>query len=200
MTGYYAPSEEELNTKLDYDVLPEDEYIILVKDIKIEKDKPNNYPSKSDPGPIHDELLVLADVLTFENGDPLEDTDRDPIEGNVPIRFWLNPKKVGLLPVPAKARKFFAAVLGQPLSQPINIPDYTPLIGKKLIAALKPEKGYNNVKDFRAISRGRTRATTNKGPVDAEELIAKTKEVFNEDSPTNTSPVAAGVNSEDLDF
>lgn len=198
--GWSAPSEEEMAANSDFDTLPEDEYIAVVRSIEVKKDQPNRFPSKNDNNPTHDMLAVKADALTFANGDTLVDDQEKPIEGVVPFQVWLNPKKVGMLPQPSNTRKFFAAVLGQALGAPIKVNDFNDLIGKKFIVSLKPNKGYNNAKDYRPIARTRSRATTPKGPIDGAELRKRAEEIFDEDSPTNTSPIASAIGTEDLDF
>lgn len=199
--GWYAPSEEELeaNRQTDFDTLPEDEYIAVVKSITIKKDVPNRFPSKNDPDELHDMLMVKCEALTFADGSPLVDEEDQPIEGNVPFNAMLNPKKVGMIPMPSNTRKFFAAVLQQPVGDPIKIGDFSELEGKKFIVTLKPNKGYNNPSDYRPIRRSRTRGTATKGPVDGEDLVARAKEIFDEDSPTNTSPNPE-TRGDDLDF
>lgn len=203
--GWSAPSEEELEGQGgDYDTLPEDEYIAVVRGIEVKPNQPNKFPSKSDPDPLHDMLVVKAEALSFANGDVLVDINDAELEGGVPFQAWLNPKKVGMIPQPSNTRKFFAAVLGQPVGDPISVPDYAALIGKQFIVSLKPNGSYNNAKDYRPLRRSRNRpqGTTAKGPVDAEKLLGKTKEIFNEDSPTNTDPLPTpdNANTDDLDF
>lgn len=201
--GWSAPSEEELASGggSDFTVLPEDEYIAKVVSIEVKKDQPNNYPSKNDDQPLHDMLVLKADALTFADGEPLTDINDEPVEGSVPFQVWLNPKKRGMVPQPAKTRKAFAAILGQPLGAPIDIESFDDLVGKTFIVSLKPNGTYNNAQDFRPAKRaGRNRATTNKGPVTAENLVERAREVFDEDAPDNVSPVAPAVNDDDLDF
>lgn len=203
MSGWSAPSEDELasGANLEYDVLPEDEYIAKVKSIETLTDQPNKYPSKGDSGPTHDMLVVKFDALTFANGDALVDEDDNPIEGPVPFQTWLNPKKVGMVPQPSKTRKFFAAVLGQALSDKINISDFNDLVGKQLIVSIKPNGTYNNAVDFRPIRRSRGRATTPKGPVEGADLEARVTGTFDEDAPNNVSPLRKDTgNEDDLDF
>lgn len=203
MVGWYAPSEEELQSQGgDYDVLAEDEYLVKITSIEVKKDVINKYPSKNDSGPTHDMLVVHFDALTFANGDTLEDVDGKPLEGVVPFQGMLNPKKTGMIPQPSKTRKFFAAALGQPIGDKIAIDKWDDLVGKQLIASLKPNGSFNNPTDFRAIRKTRTRGTTTKGPVDGADLAKRAKEIFDEDSPTNTSPnpAADDTNDPDLDF
>ena len=190
--GWSAPSEEDLANGQDFDVLPEDEYIAKIRSIEVAKDQPNKFPSKGDMGPTHDMLVVKMDAISFANGDDLVDENDEPVEGPVPFQTWLNPKKVGMVPQPSKTRKFFAAALGQALSDSIAVADFNDLVGKQLIVSLKPNKGYNNAQDFRSITRSRrARATTPKGPVEGDELASRITAVTNEDAAGNT---------DDLDF
>lgn len=189
--GWSAPSEEDLASgkNLEYDVLPEDEYIARVTSIELKKDQPNNFPSKNDPDPTHDMLVLKAEALTFADGEPLVDVDDEPIEGSVPFQVWLNPKKVGMIPQPSKTRKAFAAILGQPIGRNIDIGSFDELIGKTFIVSLKPNGTFNNAQDFRAVKMNRTRGTTVKGPVSADDLAQRATEIFDEDAPSNVSPV-----------
>jgi hypothetical protein len=200
--GWSAPSEDELEAGGDFTTLPEDEYIAVVRDISIKQNVVNNFPSKNDPDPLHDMIVVRMDALTFADGETLEDTEGKPVEGAVSFQTYLNPKKVGMIPRPSNTRKFFAAVLGQALGDPIRVDDFSTLVGKQLIVSLKPNKGYNNPQDYRAIKRSRSRGTTPKGPVEGAELEKRAKEVFDEDSPTNVStlPATSKGDDDDLDF
>lgn len=208
VSGWSAPSEEELESGGDWTVLAEDEYIAKVVAIDIAKDQPNKFPSKGDSEPFHDMLVLKAEALTFADGETLVDREGAPVEGTVPFQVWLNPKKRGMIPQPAKTRKAFAAILGQPVGDPIDIASFDELVGKTFIVSLKPNGSYNNATDFRPAKRNRTRGTTPKGPVDTDELLDRAKEIFNEDSPTNTEKVrgrpkaepVATANEDDLDF
>ncbi len=209
VTGYYAPSEDELakgagNT---YPRLEEDEYIARVTSITVEN-MANNFPTKGDDAPTHDMLKVKYDIISFADGEPLvawqypdenateeEEVTLDKLAGQV----FLNPKKVGMVPVPSKTRKFFAAALGQPLGNPIQITDFNDLVGKLIVVSIKNEKGYNNAKDFRSAKRARGRATTTKGPESAETAVSRAAAVFDEDAPDNTSPNPLNAD-DDLDF
>ncbi len=203
VTGYYAPSEDEMAAGgSDFPVLGEDEYLATITSITTEN-KPNNYPSKGDEAPTHDMLRVKYDITSFADGEPLVLEDgsdlEDRFEGKIPGQVFLNPKKVGMVPVPAKTRKFFAAALGQALGQPIQISDFNALVGRTVIVSIKPENGYNNAKDFRAAKRARGRATTPKGPESASTAVTRAAQVFDEDAPANVSsnPVR---DDDDLDF
>ena len=193
--GWTAPSEEDLAANSDFTVLPEDEYLAKVTSIEVKKDQPNKYPSKNDNEPLHDMLVLKAEALTFADGEPLEDENGDLLEEGetVPFQVWLNPKKRGMVPQPAKTRKAFAAILGQALGDPINIDSFDDLVGKTFIVSLKPSGGYNNAQDFRAVKRARSRGTTAKGPVDGTDLMAAATRIFDEDAPDNVTDVSAPV-------
>ena len=181
MPGWNAPSEDDLQS--DFDVLPEDEYLAKITDISIKTDQPNKYPSKNDNAPTHDMLVVKMEAITFANGDTLVTDQDEPIESTVPFQVWLNPKKVGMLPQPAKTRKFFAAALGQNIGDRIDIADFSDLVGKQVIVSLKPNGGYNNAQDFRPIRKARRPRSEN--PVEAA------KEIYKDDLKTDP---------DDLDF
>jgi hypothetical protein len=203
MPGWSAASEEELNSQRDYTLLPEDEYIAKVTSVEIKKDQANKFPSKGDMDPTHDMIVLKAEVLSFADGEPLVDDAGNPVEDEViSFQAWLNPKKVGLVPQIAKTRKAFAAILGQPVGERINIGDLNELVGKTFIVALKPNNGYNNAYDFRPHKRVRTRGTTARGPVEGIDLMEKAKEIYDEDSPTNRSPApdVTAKDTDDLDF
>lgn len=204
--GWTAPSEAEMNTNEDWTVLPEDEYLARVQSIELKKDQPNRFPSKNDNEPFHDMLVLKAVAVSFADGEPLVDKDDEPVEGEVPFQVWLNPKKRGMVPQPAKTRKAFAAILGQALGDPINIESFDDLVGKTFIVSLKPDGTYNNAQDFRPAKRARSRGTTAKGPVDSADLMERADRIFNEDSPDNTEKVASRrkaeptADADDLDF
>lgn len=197
MTGWFAPSEEELGKDRNYPVLAEDEYLATILGIEIKKDVLNRFAKEGEPA-VHDMLIVKMETNSFANGDDLVDEDGEELDQPVRFQAMLDPKKVGMVPQPSKTRKFMAAALGQPVGQQIKIDSWDELIGKTLIASLRPKDGYNNPFDFRAVRKSRSRGTTNKGPVDGNDLVAKAREIFDEDSPTNTSPNPAA--ADDLDF
>lgn len=188
--GWSAPSEDELEGG-DWTVLPEDEYIAKVTSVELKKDQPNRFPSKGDMEPTHDMLVLRAEAITFADGETLVDIEDKPVEATVPFQVWLNPKKRGMIPQPAKTRKAFAAILGQSIGDPIDIASFDELAGKQFIVSLKPNGSYNNAVDFRPVKRLRTRGTTTKGPIGAESLVDRAKEIFNEDAPDNVEPVKA---------
>ena len=199
--GWNAPSEEELEAQGgDYDTLPEDEYIAKVVGIELKPNQVNKYPTPRDNAPFHDMIIVKAEAISFANGDKLVDVNEEELDGPVPFQAWLNPAKTGMIPRPSNTRKFFAAVLGQPVGDPISIPDFSELLGKQFIVSLKPNGSYNNPQDYRSIRRSRSRGTTSKGPVDGGELVTRVKEIFDEDSSTNTSPNPEAGKEDDLDF
>ena len=201
--GYSAPSEEEMESqKPEYPILAEDEYIAKVLSIEVKKDVQNKFPTKGDSDPTHDMLVLKGEVISFADGEEVVDQDGDPLEPGERVTFqvWLNPKKRGLIPQPAKTRKAFAAILGQNLSDPISIDNFEELYGRTFIVSLKPSGPYNNAVDFRPHKRVRTRATTARGPVEGSDIMEKAKEIFDEDSPTNKSPAPETKDSDDLDF
>lgn len=214
--GWTAPSEEELEAQgsnSEFPVLGEDEYIATVLSIELKKDVANNFPTKNDDAPTHDMIQVRGEVISFADGEDVIDKDGNELEVPATFLVWLNPKKRGMIPQPSKTRKFFAAVLGQPVSDPINVESFEDLIGRKFIVALKPNGAYNNATDFRPFKRVRTRATTARGPVEGSDMVERARGVFgddiidkvaeisDEDSPTNRSPAPLNTKDEDdLDF
>jgi hypothetical protein len=197
--GWYAPSEEELGKDRDYPVLAEDEYLATVLGVEVKKDVLNRFAKEGEPA-THDMLVVKMETTAFANGDDLVDADGEELEQPVRFQAMLDPKKVGMIPQPSKTRKFMAAALGQPVGQQIKVSSWAELIGSKLIVSLRPKDGYNNPFDFRAVRKSRSRGTTPKGPVAGDDLMKKAREIFDEDSPTNTSPNPEASNADDLDF
>lgn len=198
MSGFSAPSEEELGNQTDFPVLADDEYILKITAWEWKRNMANKFAKEGEPA-THDMLKFDMVALSFANGDDLLDQNDETPDQEVRANVLLDPKKVGMIPQPSKTRKFFAAVLGQPVGERIEIDDYNDLVGKQLIASVRPNNGYNNPYDFRAIRRSRSRGTTNKGPVDGDQLVKRAKEIFDEDAPSNTSPNPQAT-GDDLDF
>lgn len=193
--GLNIPSAAEYaeNKGSDFSLFPSDDYIVEIKEIIVQKDKPDIY----NPGKFYDELQVRMRVVSFANGDPLVDENGDDMPDDRLFFAFVNPARVGLLPVPAYARKFFAAALGVSIEDRIEIEDFADLIGKRLIVVviIKPnQKGVrkNKVVDFRPIRRRPTRKVEAADPkaeaaaklseaATAPEVAKVAKEVFGDD-------------------
>ena len=168
---FRAGSAEELAAGGDFVNLPDDEYLATVSSMEFvsKEGQPD-----TQYGPAQDQYKVTLDVQSFADGSPLEDTDGDPVE-EFQIRMWLNHNKIGMVPQPSKARKFFAACLGQPIANAIEIANFPDdLLGKQIYVSTinkKSAKGgtFTNAQDFRPlrIARGNRAAAATEVRVDA---------------------------------
>lgn len=172
---FRAGSAEELAAGGDYVNLPDDEYLATVTSMEFEsaEGKP-----ATQYGPAQDQYKVTLAVNSFADGSPLEDTDGNPVE-DFSIRMWINHNKIGMVPQPSKARKFFAACLGQPIANAIEIANFPDdLLGKQIYVSTinnKSAKGgvFTNAQDFRPL---RINRATRAGRPAAEVAVDATQE------------------------
>lgn len=173
---FRAASAEELAERGDFVNLPDDEYLATVS--AMEFDSAEGKPATL-YGPAQDQYKVTLDIKSFADGSPLEDTDGNPVE-SFQIRTWINHNKIGMVPQPSKARKFFAACLGQPIANAIEIANFPDdLIGKQLYVSTinnKSAKGgtFTNAQDFRPLrinraGRNRSQEVTVNAQSEADE-------------------------------
>ena len=149
------PSQEELAKRGgDFKLLPEDEYVLEVKEISINKDQRNPYNDE-----VRDTLTVKTKPIKFADGSPLVDIDGEDVPDDKLIFDFIDPTKVGMKPQPSKARKFFTAALGLPIGSGFDLDDYDDLLGKRLIGTVivKDASGdkaaQNKVTGYRAIPK-----------------------------------------------
>jgi uncharacterized protein YnzC (UPF0291/DUF896 family) len=179
----------------DFTLLPPDDYLVEVKEIIIQKDQVDIY-SKETPQRVRDTLQVRCKVISFANGDTLLDENGDDVTDERLLFAFVDPTRVGLIPQPSFARKFFAACLGIDMNERIEFDSYNDLLGKRLIAVtiIKPNgKGVkkNKVIDFRPIRRRPQRKSAEAQDPKADaaakladvDLTAKAKEIFEDDLP-----------------
>lgn len=146
-------SAEELEAKRkQYPNLPEEEYILEVKDITIQKDKTSFYDTEK-----HDELMIGFNVISFKDGEPAYYEDGTEPDAGEAIRLvdWINPEKQGLFPRIAKARQFLAAALGLPVEGQLVLESYEDLVGSRLIGNVVHKTTPPKVAGGKAIVRDR---------------------------------------------
>ena|SRR5687768_8702031 len=158
--AFRAGSADEMAANADFQLLPEDEYLASVEEMEFVP-KEDQQPSKFTPVP-QDQYKAHLRIHSFADGADLEDTEGKPV-AEFKIIQWINPNKVGMVPQPSRARKFFAALLRQPIANAIEIDNFPDdLIGKQLYVStlnVKSEKGgtWTRAQDFRPIKIERNR-------------------------------------------
>ncbi len=158
--SFRAGSADEMaETAGEFALLPNDEYLATVTSMTF--DSAAGKPA-TQYGPAQDQYVAALNLTTFADGSALEDTDGNSLP-DYDLRVWINHNKMGMVPQPSKARKFFAACLGQPLANSIEIANFPDdLIGKKLYVSTlnkKTEKGeWTRAQDFRPLKIERKRA------------------------------------------
>lgn len=189
--GYRLPSESEYadTAKSDFTLLPPDDYMVEVKEIIVQKDQLDIY-DKNTPQRVRDTLQVRLRVISFANGESLVDEDGDEVADERLFFAFVDPTRVGLIPQPSFARKFFSAAVGVEVGQTVEFDSYDELVGKRLIAStiIKPNaKGVkkNKVTDFRLIRRrpAKAKAATDPKADAASKLsdpgvVAEAKDIF----------------------
>ena len=200
------PSGEELaKQKGDFQLLPEDEYVLEVKEIAINKDQRNPYNDE-----VRDTLTVKFAPIKFADGQELVDTEGNDVKDDKLVFDFIDPTKIGMKPQPSKARKFFTACLGVAVGSGFNIDDYGDLIGSRVIGSIvvknHPEKGdQNKVTSYRARP---ARPTRKAAPVEetetedaATEAPAKAERTLPGEKKTRTRQAAKSADlDEDDDF
>lgn len=203
------PSGEELAKRGgDFKLLPEDEYVLEVKEISVNKDQRNPYNDE-----VRDTLTVKTKPIKFADGSPLVDIDGEDVPDDKLIFDFIDPTKVGMKPQPSKARKFFTAALGIPLASGFDLEDYADLLGKRLIGTVivKDASGdkaaQNKVTGYRAIPKRPTRKAaveeTDEAEGEAEEAPAKASRTLPGEKVTKTraaKPAASEDLADDDDF
>lgn len=155
--AFRAPSAKEMAENSNFPLLPEDEYLATVMSYEFQPQKPNPF---GDP---RDQYLFKVRLDTFADGSPLEDTDGKKMNGDFVLNSFIDHNRLGMIPQPSKARKFFAAILRQPVGDSIEIENFPEdLIGKTLLVATMNKPGkeggeFTRPADYRAIKIERKR-------------------------------------------
>ena len=188
-------SQEEYDSQGEQRTLmPEDDYLLEVKELSIKKDQPNPYDRTEEypNGKPRDTAFVKFAVISFADGGPLVDKDDKPTSDRLFFDF-LEIEKMGFSGAgkPSKARQFVAACLGQDPRLAIEFGDWQELVGKRLIGhGMVKRNGKQGIDAYRAMRR-RGAAAQPAAPVSlpaeapAEEpvdLQAKAQELFGEDA------------------
>lgn len=207
MSGVSVPSADEYEAQRasgtsDFSLFPSDDYVLEVQEINLQPNKVDIFhkPKEGEPQRTFLGLEVRFRPISFANGDELVDEDGNEIPSTRnPLFFdWFDTERVGLKPVPAKARKFFAFASGRELEDRIDIEDFQTLVGKRLIGTviIKDKNGTkrNNITDYRLIRRRRGAGLSAAAPAaspeaaaaakiaaPAEDLVAAAKEIFKDD-------------------
>lgn len=134
---FNMPSAEELALRAGVPI-PEDEYLAEVTEITIDKDNVSPFTGEK-----RDQLKVKFTLLSFSDGSELVDTTGAPLETYV-LTAFIDPTRVGMKPQPSRARKFFTAAMGVPLSSAIQLSGPEDLIGKRLIIGTVNKPGKDN--------------------------------------------------------
>lgn len=198
--GISIPSAEEYEASRsgssEFSLMPEDDYIVEIKDIEIKANQVDIFNKNADGSQIvRDTLLVRLRPISFLNGDELVDQDGEEV-GNDRLFFaFIDPTHVGLVPVPAKARKFFAAALGLSVEDRIDIENYADLVGKRIVVTVIHKNGKHNVTDFRVV---RQRAARSK-KADADVATAAASKISDADAAT-VANAAKEIFTDDLPF
>lgn len=158
--SFRAGSAEELAASSNVTRLPDDEYlaeVVAMEFLPKESQQPTQY------GPPQDQYIAHLRMISFADGSDLENTDGETISDEYVLKTFINHNKMGMIPQPSKARKFFAALLKQPIANSIEIADFPDgLVGKQLYVSTmnKPNsKGdiWTRAQDFRPIKIERAR-------------------------------------------
>jgi hypothetical protein len=153
--GFRLSSEEELATrKSDYPNVPEDEYVLEVVAINVQKDQVNPYNNEK-----RDTLQVRLRPISFTDGTPAVYEDGSEVDEDKLIFDFIDPTKTGMKPQPAKARKFITACKGVPLGAGLEVEEWSELVGSRVLGLVSiNDKGQNRVTSYRPLRRRPARA------------------------------------------
>ena len=141
--AFRAPSAKEMAENSNFPTLPEDEYLGTVISYEFQPQKPNPF---GDP---RDQYLFKVRLESFADGSPLEDVKGEAIKGEFVLNAFIDHNRIGMIPQPAKARKFMAALLRQPVGDVIEIENFPDdLIGKTLYVATVNKAGKDGVGEY----------------------------------------------------
>jgi hypothetical protein len=169
MPNFVAGSAKELAEQSNFALLPDDEYLATVTGYEFLENAPNPF---GDP---RDQYKFKLKLESFADGAALEDVKGEPIKGDYVLNAFIDHNRIGMIPQPSKARKFFAALLRQPIGDRISIEDFPDeLVGKQLFVATATKPGkdggeFTRVADYRPIKIERKRSRNNEATVQATE-------------------------------
>lgn len=183
-------SEEELESQRgDYTLLPEDRYITEVLggegDAPVVKQQadPFNKTEEFPNGKMRPVLNLRVKPISFEDGSPLVDMNGDDPGDDRKFFLFLDLSKTGLKPQPAKTRKAITSLYGKPVTAALEVDEWSDLIGKRMITAIRHKKGKHDAFDFSPIrTRPAPRGKPAAAPTSDEDLAAKAKELFGDDA------------------
>jgi hypothetical protein len=151
--AFRAKSAKEMAEDSDFPTLPDDEYLGTVTSYEFQPQKPVPW----NPGELRDQYLFKIRLESFADGSPLEDTNGDALKSEFVLNAFIDHNRLGMIPVPSKARKFFAALMRQPIGDAIEIENFPDeLVGKQLLVATMNKPGkeggeFTRPQDFRAV-------------------------------------------------
>ncbi len=156
--SFRVPSAKEMAENSNFPTLPEDEYLGTVTSYTFQEKVQNPF---GDP---RDQYLFKIRLESFADGSPLEDTKGEEVKEDFTLNAFIDHNRIGMIPQPSKARKFFAALMRQPVGDPIEIANFPDdLIGKQLFVATVNKAGkevgveFTRPADYRAIKIERKR-------------------------------------------
>ena len=156
----------------DFGTLESDEYRCRILSWE-EHPQPVNQYNKD---PEAKSIWFKLEPVAFAHDEDAELVDKDtgePISPDKTLIFFYDPKRLGLVPVIAKSRKFLAAALNVPVEEPIEFESYDDLVGKEVIASVIVKEGNNRIDAVRPVKQRKAKAkVAEKAPVEAA------KEVF----------------------
>lgn len=175
---FRAPSAKEMAENSDFPLLPEDEYLGTVTGYEFQPQAPNPF---GDP---RDQYKFKIRLESFADGSPLEDSKGNPIDKEFTLNAFIDPARIGMIPQPAKARKFMAALLRQPVGDTIEIENFPDdLVGKSLLVATMNKPGkeggeFTRPADYRAVKIERKRrAAVEEEPEKAADVEIENDEI-----------------------
>ena len=157
---FRVPSAKELAENNNFPVLPEDEYLGTIVGYEFQPQRPSPW----NPEELRDQYLFKVRLESFADGSPLEDNKGEPLTEPFILNAFIDHKRIGMITQPSRARKFFAALLRQPVGDSVEIENFPDeLVGKTLYVSTLNKAGkeagveFTRAADYRPIKIERKR-------------------------------------------
>jgi hypothetical protein len=153
--GFRVPGADEY-AGTGFGVLATDSYRCRIESfvVKSGEEVTNQYNPKGEP-----RVWFTLTPLAIDGDDDAElvDPDGEPVSDEKTLLFFFDPKRLGLKPVVAKSRKFFAAAMGIEVDQPVDFDSLDALckalVGRELVVTVEAINGKNKITDSRAVKQ-----------------------------------------------
>lgn len=177
--GFRVPAEGEYSGA-GFGLLAADRYRCTIESY-VYKEGAENVSQYNPKGELTVWFTLRPTAIDGDEDAELVDPDGEPVSEDKTILFFFDPKRLGLKPVIAKSREFFAAAMGIAVDQPVDFDSLDALckalVGREVVCnvIINPKNGKNAIKGTSAVVQRvrRRREQTTEAP-----LVASASAVF----------------------